>query len=98
MSRSVWTKRSSIVAMSLLKNPMGGFSLSLGYGRSRIQALLCLAVFPILACVSRALAHARQFRLLVLFQAGVLLAQVPFLTLFLVRLAGRLRFPAMSSI
>src|SRR5262245_53506722 len=98
MSRSVWTKRSSIVAMSLLNNPMG-FLLSSGWGAiSDKGAFVRLVVFPISARVSRALAHVRQFRLLVLLQASVLLAQVPFLMLCLVGLAGTSRFPAMSSI
>src|SRR5262245_7079258 len=98
MSRSAWTKRSSIIAMSLLNNPMG-FLLSSGWGAiSARGALLLLFLFPIVARVSRALAHVRQFRLLVLLRASVRLAQVPFLMLCLVRLAGTSRFPAMSSI
>src|SRR5262245_30175987 len=98
MSRSVWTKRSSIVAMSLLKNPMG-FLLSSGWGAiSDRGALVLLFLFPSVARVSRALAHVRQFRLLVLLQASILLAQVPFLMLCLVRLAGTSRLPAMSFI
>src|SRR5262249_27167282 len=99
MSRSVWTKRSSIVAMSLLKNPMGVFSfLRDGGAISDRGAFVRLVVLPIAARVSRALAHVRQFRLLVLLQASVLLAQVPFLMLCLVRLAGTSRLPAMSFI